>query len=112
VKIEILYLSGCPHHPSAVDRLKEALRQEEESAELVEIQIQDAVMAQSVGFLGSPTIRINGQDVEPAARSMQRFGLTCRIYFENGRREGVPPLEWIRMAVREVRRKVSDAGSK
>lgn len=105
MKVEILYFSGCPHHPSAVDRLRDALRQEDASAEMVEIEIKDAATACRVGFLGSPTIRIDGQDIEPDARSSQRFGLTCRTYSHEGRRAGVPPLEWIRSAVREAREK-------
>ena len=103
MKVEILYFSGCPNHAPAVAQVREVLKEEGADAELVETEINDPVTAQSVGFLGSPTIRIDGQDVEPSARSLGMFGLTCRTYVAGGQRIGVPPPEWIRAAVKEAK---------
>jgi hypothetical protein len=103
MKVEILYFSGCPNHPPAVGRVREALQSEGVSAEMIEVEIKDAATARVVGFLGSPTIRINGRDVEPAARSAEGFGLTCRTYTDGVRRAGIPPMEWIRAAVQEAK---------
>ena len=103
MKVEVLYFSGCPNHVPAVDRVREVLAQEGSQAEMVEIEVKDAATAQQVGFLGSPSIRVDGQDVEPAARGIRSFGMMCRTYDEGGRRAGVPPPEWIRAAVREAR---------
>ena len=50
-------------------------------------------------FLGSPTVRINGVDIEPSARSRTDFGMMCRRY-EDG--SGVPPKDLIRAAVLEA----------
>ena len=102
MKLEVLYIEGCPNHIAAVERVKDALRQEGLSAEIVEINVRDAASAQSLHFLGSPTVRINGLDVEPAARSSKDFGLMCRTYVEGSRRTGVPPLELIRNALRNA----------
>jgi hypothetical protein len=102
VKVEVLYFSGCPNHIPAVDRVREVLQQEGTPAEVVEFEVKDADAAQQAGFLGSPTIRVDGQDVEPAARTARAFGMMCRTYIEGGRRAGVPPPEWIRAAVREA----------
>jgi len=103
MKVEILYFPGCPNHIPAVDRVREVLQQEGTSADMVEVEVMDAVTAQHVGFLGSPSIRVDGQDVEPAARTIRVFGMMCRTYFDGGRRAGLPPPEWIRAAVREAR---------
>ena len=102
MKVEILYFSGCPNHPPAVDRVREVLTQEGAPAQMIEVEVNDAATAQRMGFLGSPTIRVNGLDVEPSARTADAFGLTCRTYVEDGRRTGIPPSEWIRTAVREA----------
>ncbi len=103
MKIEILYFSGCPNHQPAVDRVRDVLTQEGTDAEIVEIEVTDAAVAQQIGFLGSPTIRVDGLDVERAARAVATFGLSCRTYVAAGKRCGVPPREWIQTAVREVR---------
>jgi hypothetical protein len=103
VKIEILYFSGCPNPYPAVDRVRLVLQQEGTHADMVEVEVKDAATVQNVGFLGSPTIRVDGQDVEPAARAARIFGMRCRTYTDGGRRTGVPPPEWIRAAVREAK---------
>ncbi len=103
MKVEILYFSGCPNHVPSVDRVREVLQQEGTPAEMVEFEVKDAVTAHQVGFLGSPTIRVDGQDVEPAARAARAFGMMCRTYIDGGRRAGVPPPECIRAAVREAK---------
>jgi hypothetical protein len=105
MKVEILYFSGCPNHVPAVDRVREVLALEGAPAELVEVEVKDAATAEQVSFLGSPSIRVDGQDVEPAARAVRAFGMMCRTYNDGGRRASVPPSEWIRAAVREARRK-------
>ena len=102
MKVEVLYFSGCPNHTPAVDQVREALQQEGLTAEVVEVEVTNADTAQSVGFLGSPTIRINGLDVEPSARSVHSYGLSCRTYTTENYRAGVPPLAWIRAAIREA----------
>ena len=104
MKIEILYLSGCPYHVPAVSRVRDVLLQEGVSAELAEVEVKETASARRLGFLGSPSIRIDGQDIEVAARSSVAFGLTCRTYEAQGMRRGIPPLDWIRTAVREARR--------
>ncbi len=105
MKVEILYFPGCPNHGPAVDRVREILQEEDTAADIIEYEVTDEAMAQQAGFPGSPTIRVDGQDVEPAARTVRAFGMTCRIYTEGARREGVPPREWIRAAVRESKGK-------
>ena len=105
MKVEILYFAGCPNHGPAVALVSNILREETVSAELVEVEVKDATTAQAVGFLGSPTIRIDGRDVEPSARQSNAFGFGCRTYSDEDRRAGVPPAAWIRAAVQEARGK-------
>ncbi len=105
MRIEILYFAGCPNHAPAVDCVRAVLEQERAPAEMVEVEVKDVATAQRIGFLGSPTIRVDGQDVETAARVDRASGLSCRTYLDSGRRAGVPPLEWIRAAVLEANRR-------
>lgn len=77
-KIELLLWSGCPSSEDARELLKRALN-ELGMTELVieERYIEDYEVAQSEKFVGSPTIRVNEQEVVPAG---EQFGLTCRVY--------------------------------
>src|SRR5215472_13342072 len=111
MKIEVLYFDGCPNHKPAVDRLQQLLREEGVSAELLEVKVSDASIAQEFGFLGSPSIRLNGLDVEPEARTARDYGMMCRTYGANGRREGLPSREMVRQAIREANSGVNNSDS-
>ena len=102
MKVEILYFDGCPNHAAAINRIREVLKQEGISAEVSEVKVADEATARSIGFLGSPSIRINGRDLEPAAQSSKNFGMACRTYLEEGKRVGLPSRESIRAALRET----------
>lgn len=102
MRIEVLYFDGCPNHEPAVERVREVLKEEGISAEVVEVNVRDASTAQELSFLGSPSVRVNGLDVEPPARSVRDFGMMCRTYAGSGRREGLPSLEMLRQAIREA----------
>jgi protein-disulfide isomerase len=103
MKVEILYFSGCPNHVPAVERVREVLAEEGTCADMIEFEVTDSATAQKVGFLGSPSIRVDGKDVEHSARSARDFGIMCRTYLNGDKQAGVPPPEWIRAAVREAR---------
>jgi copper chaperone CopZ len=102
VKIEVLYFDGCPNHLLTVETVKETLKQEGLAGEVVEVNVRDDASARSAGFLGSPTVRIDGLDVEPSARLSKEFGMTCRTYTEEGTRVGLPSRQLIRTALREA----------
>jgi hypothetical protein len=97
MRVEFLYFEGCPNHLPALERIKEILQEESCGAEVREILVSDLQAAQSAKFLGSPTIRVNGLDIEPTARERRDFGLMCRRY--SG---GIPSHELIRTAVRSA----------
>ena len=104
VKVEVLYFKGCPNHEAAVEQVRNALRSEGLPILVNEVEIIDPAMAQRVGFLGSPSIRIDGIDVEPGAREIKTFGFGCRTYSDDeGKRSGLPPVGLIKQATRERR---------
>ena len=84
-----------------MERVRELLRQEGlEGTAVEEVEVPDAERARQLQFPGSPSIRVNGRDVEPEARSATEFGLMCRMY-----RNGLPADELVRSAIREERDK-------
>ena len=97
MKIEVLYFEGCPNYLPAVDRLKAVLRRAGLPDEVVEIEVKDESVAKTLKFFGSPTIRVNGFDIEADARHVKDTGFACRRY-----RDGLPSEEMIRTALREA----------
>jgi len=102
VRIEVLYVRGCPNHEPAVEQVQLALRTAGVTAPVQEVEVQDSAMAQELSFLGSPSIRIDGLDVEPEARGLRIFGFGCRTYSTGGHRSGLPSVELIRQALMET----------
>jgi hypothetical protein len=64
--IEILYVPGCPNHQPAFERLAKVLASESLSAEIRQVAVNTEAEAKALLFPGSPTIRIEGKDVEPS----------------------------------------------
>lgn len=97
--VEILYFDGCPNHEAAgavVERVAAEL-QLEPAIELVEVP--DAEAATRLRFLGSPTVRVDGQDVEPGAQERADFVFACRVYRTEDGFSGQPDEDWIREAL-------------
>lgn len=94
-QIEIVYFAGCPNVALASERTREAIRIAGVPAHVSLVEIKDADDAVTRRFLGSPSIRVDGIDVEPAARERDDFGLQCRVYAVGDRLEGAPPAAWI-----------------
>lgn len=98
-RVEILYFESCPNHESAralVERIASQLGVEPE-IELV--NVPDADAARRLRFLGSPTVRVNGVDVEPGAERRGEFVLSCRLYANDDGLSGRPDEAWIRAAL-------------
>ncbi len=102
MKIEVLYVPDCPHHPSAVKQLREVLLAEGVRTEIIEVAVTDAKAAEEFRFRGSPTIRINGRDIAGESHLPESFALACRMY-PGAKAAGVPPLEMMQRAVHEAR---------
>lgn len=98
--IEVLFVPGCPNHEPAVERLREALHSEAINASIQEIAVIDELMARSLKFPGSPTVRINGHDIESTPQ--QSYGLACRLY-PGG--TGVPSVDVLRRAIARAQSK-------
>jgi hypothetical protein len=97
MKIEVLYFENCPNHLPTLERIHQVLREEGCDAEVREVLVPDVETAHNVRFLGSPTVRVNGVDIEPKAEERKEFGLMCRRYAS-----GIPSHALIREAVRSA----------
>jgi hypothetical protein len=100
MKVELLYIRDCPNHFPTVEAVKDVLRESGLPVNIAQIEINNADQAATLSFPGSPTVRVDGEDVEPGMSRLTHFGVSCRSYIVNGRRQGFPDREWIREAIR------------
>ena len=99
-RVEILYFEDCPNHAAAralVERIAGEL-QVETDIRLIEVGDPDAAVG--LRFLGSPTIRVDGRDVEPGADQRDDFAFGCRVYRGQRGVSGQPDEAWIREALK------------
>ena len=87
MKIEVLYFEGCPNHESTVKRVKDVIDELGIVAEIVEVEISGPEDAVARRFHGSPSVHVDGVDIDPEARDRTNYGYACRTY--GG--EGDPP---------------------
>jgi hypothetical protein len=100
VHVELLFWQGCRSHPRALADLRDALAAEGvDSDDVVVREIATDEQAAREGFVGSPTIRIDGVDVQdPGA---EPAGLTCRVFRRrDGRISPTPDPADLRDAIR------------
>ena len=97
--IEFLYWEGCPSYPEARQLLDDVLTERGLDAEVKVREVYTQVEAEELGFPGSPTIRVDGKDVDPNSASA-RPALNCRIYRKpDGRPSPVPTREQLEAAL-------------
>ena len=87
--IEVLFVDGCPSH----ERLLRVVREfaSETAADLVLRRVETPEQAERDRFLGSPTVRVDGRDLDPDAHDRTDYCLACRLY--------PAPDAWIRAAL-------------
>lgn len=99
ITIEVLYFNGCPNHEKLLTHLPQLLKHEDITAEIVLRNIPDTDSAVRERFLGSPTVRVDGHDIDPGARQRDDYGLKCRLYHTATGLSGLPPDQWILDAI-------------
>jgi len=93
--IEVLYVRDCPHYRETlalVDRVRGELGID---AELRTTLVVDQAAADQARFAGSPTVRVDGRDVEPGSEPVAEYVLGCRLYRLEHRFAGHPEERWV-----------------
>lgn len=98
--VELLYFDGCPNHEPTLARLRALIAREAPDAALQLVRVASDEDAHARRFLGSPTVRVDGRDVEPGADARRDYGLKCRLYRLDDGLAGAPPDAWMAAALR------------
>ena len=95
MNVEVLWFEGCANHEAAVAMLDEVIARSGREATVTEVYVPDEEAARRRRFPGSPTIRVDGHDIEPGYQDSGVYGLRCRIYRTATGYRGVPDRDWI-----------------
>ena len=98
MKIELLYFDGCPSWQTTLDNLKSVLREEGITESVNVLEVVNDEQAQQEKFLGTPSIRINGNDLWFEQR--ENYSLSCRVYATSEGIKGWPTLEMLRSKIK------------
>lgn len=102
MQIRFLYSEQCPSHEEAIERLRKVLREEGVEANIEVIRVETFEDARRHRFPGSPTILIDGHDIDPILNV--EYAPSCRAYrLEDGRISPLPSVSIIRNAVRAAK---------
>ena len=102
--VEVLYFGGCPNHEKAAEVAERIAAELGLRPQLRLVNVADPEAAERLRFLGSPTVRVGGRDVEPGADERTDYALSCRVFRTERGFSGQPDEHWIRDALlRETR---------
>lgn len=99
-RVELLWWQGCPSWPEALELTRTEMRRVGlDPGDVAVLEVGDEREAERQGFPGSPTIRVDGRDVQEP--SGQPVGLSCRVYrLRDGRISALPDPADIAAALR------------
>jgi hypothetical protein len=102
--VSFFYYEDCPSYDLALERLRKVMAEEDIPGEVEVVRVETEEQARELRFVGSPTIRVDGQDIDLPTES--RYALTCRVYrLEDGRISPLPAKDMIRRALRSPAKK-------
>jgi hypothetical protein len=97
--IEVLYVQDCPHYPATLALVERVRAEAGIDTELRTSLIGDQAAADQARFPGSPTVRVDGHDVEPGSEPATEYVVGCRLYRLEHRFAGQPEERWVREAL-------------
>jgi hypothetical protein len=97
--IEVLYVEDCPHYPATLALVERVRAELGIDTELRTSLIVDQAAAERARFPGSPTVRVDGHDVEPGSEPASEYIVACRLYRLEHRFAGQLEERWLREAL-------------
>jgi hypothetical protein len=102
MKIELLVFDGCPNFEPAEQLIRESIKELGVESVVEVIRVVDHDDAVAKRFLGSPSIRINGRDLELAEDDKTEYSMRCRVYRTGDKQSGVPSKALLTKRIQEA----------
>jgi hypothetical protein len=102
MRVELLWWEGCPSYPETLAQLERTLAAAGLDSRVQMVEIKSEEQARSERFPGSPTIRVDGDDIFPCPDEGP-YALTCRVYrLRDGRPSPTPDPEDLLEVIRRI----------
>jgi len=99
--VEVLYTDQCPFWREALRLVEEVANGLKADVTIRKVKVSNDKEAKKLKFPGSPTVRINGVDIDPAMKETEGY-IGCRIYMHEGRSFEYPPKQMIKSALQRM----------
>jgi hypothetical protein len=100
LEVELLWFSDCANHRAARRLLEEVIAEIAPGTPIRDVDVTYPATAEQVRFPGSPTIRVDGKDVDPNYTDTGDYTPRCRLYRTSVGLRGLPERRWITDALR------------
>jgi hypothetical protein len=99
--VELLYTEGCPYVAAYLLHLQQLVASAGLEEPVRTPVVADEDQAQRERFLGSPTVRVAGVDVDPTAEGRLDYRLDCRQYATSEGPQHQPADDWVLSRLRQ-----------
>jgi len=106
MEIELFYFEGCPNYEPTKRLLRQVMAELGISTEITSVNVTNEEHAKAMKFLGSPSIRIDGRDIEIEENESTTYSIRCRVYHTETGLSGVPAKQLIRDALLKVSKRI------
>ncbi len=103
MKIELLVFDGCPNSEPTEKLIRETMSKLGDDVKIEVVTVVDNDDAVAKRFLGSPSVRVNGKDLEIEEDATTQYSMRCRIYRTAESQSGIPPKELLSRAIQAAR---------
>jgi len=103
--VEVLYTDACPFWKQTLKAINGVMKELRIAATVRRVEIKSEEEARRYRFPGSPTVRINGVDIDPSLKEVTAGYIGCKIYMFEGGTYEYPPREMITSAFKRLMKK-------
>ena len=104
MKIELLVFDDCPNSGPTEKLIRETMSELGGDGKIEVVTVVDNDDAAAKRFLGSPSVRVNGRDLEIEEDGTTQYSMRCRIYRTDEGQAGVPSKELLTKAIQAARK--------